>query len=100
AGAGAEVHVLVCTKGEKGSYDAGVRPAALARRRASELANAAEVLGLAGHEQLRIADGELENTAELRRQLVVAIRRVRPEAVLCPDPTAVFFGDSYFNHHD
>ena len=24
----------------------------------------------------------------------------RPEVVLCPDPTAVFFGDGYFNHHD
>jgi LmbE family N-acetylglucosaminyl deacetylase len=25
---------------------------------------------------------------------------VRPEVVVCPDPTAVFFGDTYFNHHD
>src|SRR5207302_351117 len=54
----------------------------------------------AGHEQLRIADGELDNTSELRRQIVTTIRRVRPDAVVCPDPTAVFFGDRYFNHHD
>jgi LmbE family N-acetylglucosaminyl deacetylase len=31
---------------------------------------------------------------------VAAIRRVRPDVVLCPDPTAVFFGDSYYNHAD
>lgn len=28
------------------------------------------------------------------------IRSVRPEVMVCPDPTAVFFGDHYFNHHD
>ena len=28
------------------------------------------------------------------------MRRFRPEVVLCPDPTAVFFGREYFNHRD
>jgi LmbE family N-acetylglucosaminyl deacetylase len=28
------------------------------------------------------------------------VRELRPDAVLCPDPTAVFFGDGYFNHRD
>ena len=28
------------------------------------------------------------------------MRELRPEVVLCPDPTAVFFGDGYFNHRD
>jgi LmbE family N-acetylglucosaminyl deacetylase len=28
------------------------------------------------------------------------LRRVRPDVVVCPDPTAVFFGDTYFNHSD
>jgi LmbE family N-acetylglucosaminyl deacetylase len=100
ARAGAEVHVLLCTRGEKGSLDPKVKPAELARRRAAEVTEAAKVLGLAGHEQLRIGDGDLDNTPELRRQIVTAVRRVRPEAVVCPDPTAVFFGDRYFNHHD
>ena len=100
ARAGSEVHVLLCTRGEKGSADPKMKGAELARRRAGEVAEAASVLGLAGHQQLRIADGELDNTTELRRDLVTAIRRLRPEAVVCPDPTAVFFGDRYFNHHD
>jgi LmbE family N-acetylglucosaminyl deacetylase len=25
---------------------------------------------------------------------------LRPDVVVCPDPTAVFFGDSYYNHRD
>jgi LmbE family N-acetylglucosaminyl deacetylase len=98
--AGSEVHVAVCTSGEKGSSDPGVDPAALAETRAAEMAAAAEVLGLAGHHALGYPDGELENTVGLRGQLVALIRSIRPDMVVCPDPTAVFFGPSYFNHHD
>ncbi|MDQ6728685.1 MAG: PIG-L family deacetylase [Actinomycetota bacterium] len=100
AAAGAEVHVLVCTRGEKGSKDPAVDPEDLARRRAGEMADAATVLGLAGHHRLDVADGELANTPELRGRIVAVVREVRPEVVLCPDPTAVFFGDTYFNHAD
>jgi LmbE family N-acetylglucosaminyl deacetylase len=98
--AGAEVHVLTCTRGDKGSRDPATDPEKLARHRSGEVAAAAKVLGLAGHEQLPIDDGELENTEDLRRRIVAVIRRVRPDVVVCPDPTAVFFGDSYFNHRD
>jgi LmbE family N-acetylglucosaminyl deacetylase len=100
ARAGSEVHVLVCTRGEKGSPDPATDPEELARRRLAEMAAATEVLGLAGRDQLLIGDGELENTPALRSGIVAAIRRVRPEVVVCPDPTAVFFGDTYFNHAD
>ena len=100
AAAGSAVHVLVCTLGDKGSSDPGVDPDELARRRAGESAMAAGVLGLAGHHSLGIPDGELDNTNEVRRQIVALVRQVRPEVVVCPDPTAVIFGDRYFNHHD
>ena len=100
ARAGAKTHVLICTRGEKGSPDPKQDPDELAHIRQEEMAAAAEVLGLAGHSSLDIGDGELENTVELRGRIVAAIREVRPEAVICPDPTAVFFGDSYYNHHD
>ena len=100
ARAGAEVHVLVCTLGEKGSADPATDPAQLARRRADEMAAATEVLGLAGREQLPVGDGELENNFALRAGIVAAVRRVRPDVVVCPDPTAVFFGETYFNHAD
>jgi len=32
--------------------------------------------------------------------LVAAIRRLRPDAVVGPDPTAAFFGRTYVNHRD
>jgi LmbE family N-acetylglucosaminyl deacetylase len=98
--AGAEVHVLVATRGDKGSSDPDVDAVELSAIRAGEMAAAARVLGLAGHHQLGIDDGELENTPAVRSRIVELIRRVRPEVLVCPDPTAVFFGDRYYNHHD
>src|SRR5205807_10489055 len=68
--------------------------------RQEEMAAAAEVLGLAGHRSLDNDDGDLENTVELRGRIVSVIREVKPDVVVCPDPTAVFFGNSYYNHHD
>lgn len=100
ARAGCQVHVLVCTRGEKGSTDPSVKAAELARRRVGEMDRAAAVLGLAGHRRLRNPDGELDNDPQLRQDIVAAVRAVRPEVAVCPDPTAVFFGDSYFNHRD
>jgi len=100
ARAGCDVHVAVVTRGDKGSSDPSVDPVELAERRSGEMAAAAEVLGLAGHHNLGHPDGEVENTVDLRRQLVGLIRSVGPDAIVCPDPTAVFFGPSYFNHHD
>lgn len=100
AAAGSEVHVVVCTQGDKGSSDPATRPAELARRRTKEVAAAVEALGLAGHRLLGHRDGEIDNTTELRGSLVRLVREVRPEVVVCPDPTAVIFGSSYFNHRD
>ncbi len=100
AAAGSEVHVLVLTRGEKGSHDAGVDLEELAVRRRGEMDASGQVLGLAGREQLVIDDGELVNSPEVRERIVAAIRRARPDVVVCPDPTAVIFGDTYFNHSD
>src|SRR5215212_9553809 len=65
AAAGSEVHVLVLTRGEKGSNDPAVDPEALAARRFGEMAAAGEVLGLAGREQLPVDDGELTRSPEV-----------------------------------
>ncbi|MDQ3575498.1 MAG: PIG-L family deacetylase [Actinomycetota bacterium] len=100
AAAGAEIHVVVCTQGDKGSSDPATRTAELVKRRGKEMAAAAELLGLAGHHLLGYPDGEIDNTAEVRGELVRLVRDLRPEAVVCPDPTAVLFGSSYFNHRD
>jgi LmbE family N-acetylglucosaminyl deacetylase len=100
AGAGADVHVLVTTRGDKGTSDPDADTDALVEERGEEMAAAARVLGLASAGRLDHADGELDDNRALRLDLVRAIRRLRPEVVLCPDPTAVFFGDGYINHRD
>jgi LmbE family N-acetylglucosaminyl deacetylase len=100
AKAGCLVHVVLCTDGGKGSQDPDVVPEELVARRAVETAEAGAVIGVADQCCLNYEDGELADTSELRRALVAAVRRARPEVVLCPDPTAVFFGQEYFNHRD
>jgi LmbE family N-acetylglucosaminyl deacetylase len=48
-------------------------------------------------------DGELENTPEVRRDVVRLIRELHPKIVITVDPSAWFFGDekfAYYNHRD
>jgi len=100
AAAGAEVWVLVTTRGDKGSDDPDAVPAEVAERRRAETEAATAALGLAGTLHLGYPDGEIEDTREARAAVVRQVRALRPEVVLCPDPTAWFFGDRYFNHRD
>lgn len=100
AAAGTGVHVVVAAQGDKGSNDADTDPFELAARRAEEVREAADVLGVSTVELLGHPDGGLDAVADLRSALVRIIRRLRPEIVVCPDPTAVFFGDGYVNHVD
>ncbi|HEX8804533.1 MAG TPA: PIG-L family deacetylase, partial [Acidimicrobiales bacterium] len=97
---GADVRLVVVNAGDKGSHDAATDPADLTRRRAAEVDAAARVLGLAGVDLLGLPDGEVTNDLVLRERLVGLLRAHRPDVVVCPDPTAVFFGDSYVNHRD
>jgi LmbE family N-acetylglucosaminyl deacetylase len=100
AAAGADIWVCICADGDKGSLDPATEPAELAARRRQEVEAAGRVLGISGHHFFGYLDGELRDDPELRGRLVALIRRLRPEAVLCPDPTAVFFGEQYANHRD
>ena len=100
ADAGAEVHVAVTTRGDKGTSDPDADLEALARLRVEETAAAAHVLGIAEHHHLDHPDGEIADDRPLRLELVRLIRSLRPDAVCCPDPTAVFFGAAYVNHRD
>lgn len=100
ASLGCEVHLVVGCRGEKGSFDPDTDPDALAAGRAEEVARAAEVLRLASVQQLGYPDGEIENDAALRARLIEVVRRLQPDALVAPDPSAVFFGDSYVNHRD
>jgi LmbE family N-acetylglucosaminyl deacetylase len=100
AAAGAEVHVVIGARGDKGTSDPATDPTALAERRAREASDAAGALGLAGVHLLGHPDGELDRASDLRAEIVGLVRRLRPAIVVCPDPTAVFFGDGYVSHVD
>jgi LmbE family N-acetylglucosaminyl deacetylase len=100
AAKGADVRLVVVNAGDKGAHDPVTDPAELTERRAGEVHAAAAVLGLAGVDLLGLPDGEVTNDLALRARLVGLIRRHRPDVVVCPDPTAVFFGDTYVNHRD
>ncbi len=98
--AGAAVHLVVCTDGGKGTTDPAVDPAALAAERAAELESSSALIGLATVDNLGFPDGELSDSDDFRRTLVERVRALRPDVVCGHDPTAVFFGQDYFNHRD
>ncbi|MSW05292.1 MAG: PIG-L family deacetylase [Actinobacteria bacterium] len=100
AQAGSEVWVLVTTLGDKGSDDPATNPIVMAKQRRDETTEAMKVLGLAGSLHLDYPDGEVEDSIELRERIVRHVRELRPDVILCPDPTALFFGDRYINHRD
>jgi LmbE family N-acetylglucosaminyl deacetylase len=100
AKAGSAVHLLVCTDGGKGTTDPTVEPGELARARAGELESSSALIGLTSVENLGFPDGELTDSEDFRRTLVHRVRSVRPDVVCGHDPTAVFFGQAYFNHRD
>ena len=70
ADAGAEVHVAVTTRGDKGTSDPEADLEALARLRVEETAAAAHVLGIAEHHHLDHPDGEIADDRPLRLELV------------------------------
>jgi LmbE family N-acetylglucosaminyl deacetylase len=94
------VHLLVLTNGDRGSSDAAVDPVELATTRERETVAAAEVLGVQATTVLGVRDGELENSPQVRRDVVNAIRVLRPSTLVSCDPTAWFLDDRYVNHAD
>jgi LmbE family N-acetylglucosaminyl deacetylase len=100
AAAGKEINYVLCTSGDKGSSDPNISPYKLAQQRRVEQVNAAHALGARDVAFLSYEDGTLRNTLELRRDIVREIRRFKPDAVLCQDPTMRFGGHRYLNHPD
>ena len=100
AKAGASVHLLVCTDGGKGTIEPSVKPEKLAAERAGELQASSALIGLSSVQNLGFPDGELVDSDDFRRTLVEQLRTLRPDLVCGHDPTAVFFGQSYYNHRD
>ena len=100
AKAGTAVHLVVCTDGGKGTADAKAKPKKVAAERAEELTASSALIGLASVENLGFPDGELTDSDSFRGTLVERVHALRPAVVCGHDPTAVFFGQTYFNHRD
>ncbi len=101
--AGCRVSSVIITSGDAGSNEVGKGAeykSELAVLREAEQVAANALLGIQETIFLRHADGELEPTLELRKELTRIIRQVRPEAVVIGDPQTVFYGNGYINHPD
>jgi len=93
ASEGTAVHLVICTDGSKGTWDATADPTEVARRRAAEAADAAAALGATGEVALLGGvDGELAAACApgagglLHDDLVGVLRRLRPDVVFGHDP--------------
>ena len=103
ARAGSAVVTVCITSGNAGSNDytpASMTREVLAPIREEEQTNACRVLGIPDVVFLRWEDGMLEPSIALRRELTRLVRRHRPDAVICGDPTVRYYGNSYLNHPD
>ena len=93
---GTEVIFVLCTNGDKGTSDPEMTTKKLAAIRENEQAEAAAYLGVKEVIYLSYGDGELEDTAKFRGELVRAIRKHKPEVVFCTDP----FRQTFYLHRD
>src|SRR5262245_7236930 len=80
------VNYCILTNGNKVSIDRTMTSERLAQIREEEQKNAARVLGVDLVEFLGFPDGELEDTRHTRMGVSRAIRRHRPDLVICQNP--------------
>lgn len=97
---GAHVTYVIVTDGSAGSNEPGIDLQGLIETRRQEQLEAAAAVGVTDVRFLGYQDGILEPTIELRKSLTRILRDVKPDRVMCQDPTMVFFGDGYINHPD
>lgn len=97
---GAEVTYCLVTDGAAGSNAPGADLEELVRVRQAEQIAAAAVVGVRDVRFMGYPDGVLVHTLELRRDLTRLIRELKPDRVVCSDPTLVFAESYYINHPD
>jgi LmbE family N-acetylglucosaminyl deacetylase len=103
ARAGSHVVTVCITSGGAGSNEhtpPETTREALVPIREEEQRQACRVLGIPDVIFLGFEDGMLQATLDLRRELTRVIRRFRPDAVVCGDPTVRYYGSMYMNHPD
>lgn len=100
AAEGREVVFCLVTDGGAGTNEHTPDAAGLVARRERETRDAARILGVKEVAGLGYQDGTLEPSLAVRRDITRVIRRVRPDAVVCGDPTVRWYGTEYLNHPD
>jgi LmbE family N-acetylglucosaminyl deacetylase len=103
ARAGGTVTTVCITSGGSGSNQytpLDTTREALVPIREEEQRTACRILGLEEPIFLGFDDGVLEASIPLRRELTRVIRCLRPDTVVCGDPTMRFYGNRYLNHPD
>ena len=97
---GREVAFCLVTTGGAGVNEHTPSSEGLIPVREKETRAAAKILGVTELMLLDYADGTLEPTLGMRRDLTRVIRRYRPDIVVCSDPTVRYYGNEYLNHPD
>lgn len=97
---GARVDYVIITDGSAGSNDPTMTRERLVEMRQQEQRGACDAAGVQDLVFLGYQDGMLQPTIELRRELTRLIRRYKPTIVVCGDPLAWYYGNSYLNHAD
>ena len=100
AKAGHEIHYFLLTCGDKGFEDATATADQICRTRHTEQEAAAAIIGAKSVWFLDLEDGFLIPSLDLRREVVRAIRRIKPDILVTCDPTHLYAGDYYINHPD
>ena len=100
AAEGVAVTICVVSNGAMGSNDPAVAREDLIAAREVEQRAAAAAAGVGDVVFLGYEDGYLEDSHEIRRDIIREIRRRKPEAVLGPDPSTFFVDQRYLNHPD
>ena len=83
---GRQVVYVICTNGDKGTSDRSLNPAQLSQIRQKEQRAAARVLGVQAVEFLGYSDQHLEDTPDIRKQIVQLIRTYKPDILVTSDP--------------
>lgn len=98
---GADIYYLILTDGSRGSDDRTMTTERLRDMRRDEQRTAANILGVKEVFFCDFPDGLLENTPDVKREIVRVIRRVKPDLVITLDPGELYVAeDGLINHPD
>jgi len=91
---------VICTSGEKGFKNKELTDQEKMDTREKEQRDAAKVVGVSEAVFLRQKDGEVENTPQLRKEIVKQIRIFKPNVLFAQDPAMHKFDNFYRYHPD